>query len=65
MRRACQLEKLDEQMVFMLKYHIYGCLGYVTQWLRSDSPVTPKELEELEYRYMPDELKKAWAVKPQ
>ena len=64
MRRAFQLEKLDEQMIFLLKYHIHGCLGYVIDWLKSETPVTAKELAELEYRYMPEELKKALAVKP-
>ncbi len=63
MLRAFHLEKLDEQMIFLLRYHIYGCLGYVTEWLKSDTPVTPKELAELEYRYMPEELKKAWAAR--
>ncbi len=59
-----QLTTLNEQLLFSVKYHLYGCLGYIKEWLVSNSTISPKELAELEYRYMPEELKKAWASKP-
>lgn len=61
--KALHLEQLNDEMVFLLKYHIHGCLGYVSDWLRSENPISPRELAELEYEYMPKLLKNAWAVK--
>lgn len=64
LRKAFHLQELDEEMLFMLKYHIHGCLGYVADWLSSDNPISPKELAGLEYKFMPEEMKTAWQQTP-
>ncbi len=63
----CKAEGITEpasRQMFALKYHSFGCIGFVKEWLESEHPVSARELAEMEYRYMPAELKKAWAARP-
>lgn len=56
-----QTEQLSDEIMYLLNYHSYGCIGYTIDWLKNDCPITPEELARIEYQYMPDIIKKAWS----
>lgn len=53
-------DDLSNEIMFVLKYHSYGCIGYTLEWLKAECPISAKEFARMQYKYMPDIVKKAW-----
>ncbi|OOM06393.1 TetR/AcrR family transcriptional regulator C-terminal domain-containing protein [Clostridium saccharobutylicum] len=51
--------KLNEEIIFAIKYHSYGCLYFCIEWLTGNSNLTAEEFAKLQYKYMPPIIKEA------
>ena len=60
LKKYLNTDHLSDELMYLLNYHSYGCIGYTIDWLKKDCPVSPEELAAVEYKYMPDILKQAW-----
>lgn len=59
LKKHLGVTKLNEEMIFAIKYHSYGCLNYTIEWLTGNSDVTPEEFAELQYKYMPSIIRES------
>jgi probable dihydroxyacetone kinase regulator len=44
LKKHLSVSKLDEEMIFAIKYHSYGYLNYTIEWLTGNSDLTLKNL---------------------
>ncbi|MDO5518399.1 MAG: TetR/AcrR family transcriptional regulator C-terminal domain-containing protein [Clostridium sp.] len=59
-KSAYSLEHVTEEQLYAIKYHSYGCIGLLIEWLANDLPLTTQQFAHYQYETMPDFLRNAY-----
>lgn len=55
-------EALDTETIYAIKSHSFACVGHTVEWLNGIVSYTPLEFASLQYRFMPEVLKRAYGI---
>lgn len=59
-KSAYKIDDLTEEQLYAIKYHSYGCIGTLIEWLSSDISLSTEQFASNQYQSMPEFLRDAY-----
>lgn len=60
-KSAYNIDQVTEEQLYAIKYHSYGCIGMLIEWLSNDLPLSTEEFARNQYHLMPAFLRDAYS----
>ena len=57
-----QTDSLDEELLYEVRNYSFGCMGHTIDWLLGKNNLSAEKMAHYQYKFMPEELKKAFQV---
>ena len=57
-----QTDSLDEELLYEVRNYSFGCMGHTIDWLLGKNNLSAEKMAYYQYKFMPEELKKAFQV---
>ncbi|MDO5519999.1 MAG: TetR/AcrR family transcriptional regulator C-terminal domain-containing protein [bacterium] len=61
---AFNTDTVTDEQLYAIKYHSYGCIGMLIEWLSNDLPLNAEAFAHYQYQTMPDFLRHAYHSYP-
>ncbi|WP_455537808.1 TetR/AcrR family transcriptional regulator C-terminal domain-containing protein [Terrisporobacter sp.] len=55
-----KIDHVTEEQLYAIKYHSYGCIGMLIEWLSNDLPISAEQFANNQYKTMPEFLRNAY-----
>ena len=55
-------DSLNEELLYEVRNYSFGCMGHTIDWLLGKNNLSAEKMAHYQYKFMPEELKKAFQV---